>query len=68
MVVLRGDCLLKKIEDFIETPLKPPAIDLTTYGDACPFCCDVITDYIMPIRCVGLSQFLVDVFINNPAG
>ena len=68
MVVLRADCRHKKIYDFIGNLIKPPAINLTTCGDACPFCCDMITNYVMPTSRAGLSQFLADVFINNPGG
>ena len=68
MIVLRDDCWHKKIEDLVGSPLEPPAIDLTICGDTCPFCCDMITNYIISISRAGLSQFLADVFINNPGG
>ena len=49
-------------------PLEPPAIDLTNCGDACPYCCNMITSYIMHVSHDGLLQLLADVFINNPGG
>ena len=66
MIVLKGNCWHQAIENFIGNPLEPPVLVLTSCGNACPFCCDVISDYVMPIIRKGLSQFLVDIFINNP--
>ena len=68
MTVLRGDCWHKCIEALIGNPLEPPSIDLTNCENACPYCLDLIKDYIMPVNREGLSQFLAEVFINNPAG
>ena len=68
MIVLRGDCWHKCIEAFIGNPLEPPSIDLTNCGDACPYCLDLIQEHIMPVNREGLSQFLAEMFINNPGG
>lgn len=65
MIVLKGNCWHQAIENFIGNPIEPPANKLTACGNACPFCCDVISEYVMPIIRSGLSQFLADVFINN---
>ena len=58
MIVLKGDCWHNMLEDIIGNPLEPPAIDLTSCGDACPFCSDTLSEYIMPISRSGLSLFL----------
>ena len=68
MIVLRGDFWHMMLEEKIGNPLEPPTVDLTSCVDACPFCCDNLSEYIMPASCNGLSLFLVDVFINNPGG
>ena len=49
MVVLKGDCWHKMLEDNIGNLLEPLEIDLASCGDACPFCCDTLSEYIMPI-------------------
>ena len=67
-IVLQGDYWHSTIEALIGNPLEPPAIDLTNCGDACPYCCDLIKEYVMLISRVGLSLFLAEVFINNPGG
>ena len=54
MVVLKGDCWHKMLEDKIGNPLEPLVVDLTSYGGACPFCCDSLSEYIMPINRSGL--------------
>ena len=66
MIVLKGDCWHKQLEEAIGNPLEPPAIDLTSCGDACPVCCQLLSDYILPISRPSLSLFLADVFIINP--
>ena len=66
MIVLQDDCWHKCIESYIGNPFELPAIDLTNCGDACPFCLGIIKEFIMPVSHEGLSQFLADVFINNP--
>ena len=66
--VLRDNFWHSTIEALIGNPLKSPAIDLKNCGNACPFYCDLIKEFVMPISCVGLSLFLADVFINNPGG
>ena len=68
LIVLRGNCWHKCIEALIGNPLEPPSIDLTNCGDACPYCLDLIKEYIMPVNREGLSQFLAEIFINNPGG
>lgn len=68
MAVLNKDCWHKMMDDKIGNSLEPPAIDLTSCGDACSFCCDALSKYIMPISRPGLSLFLADVFINNSGG
>lgn len=65
MIVLRGGCWHSAIEALIGNPLEPPAIDLTNCGDACPFCCDKIKEFVMPVSRVGMTFFLADVFITN---
>ena len=66
MIVLKGECWHKQLEETIGNPLEPPAIDLTSCGDACPVCCKLLSDYILPISRSSLSLFLADVFIINP--
>ena len=68
VIVLQGDCWHSAIEALIGNPLEPPAVDLTNCGDACPYCCGLIKEYVMPVSRVGLSLFLAEVFINNPGG
>ena len=68
VIVLQGDCWHSTIEALIGNPLEPPAVDLTNCGDTCPYCCDLIKEYVMHISRVGLSWFLAEVFINNPGG
>ena len=67
MVVLKGDCWHSRIELFIGNPLEPPSFDVERYGNACPYCCDVISEYVMPIVRNRLSQLLVDLFAINPS-
>ena len=61
MVVLKGECWHKTLESKIGNPIEPPAVNLTSCGDACPVCCDKLSEYIMPISRSGLSLFLADI-------
>ena len=66
MIVLKGNCWHKQLEEKIGNPLEPPAINLTSCGDACPVCCKLLSDYILLVSIPSLSLFLADVFIINP--
>ena len=65
MIVMKGDCWHKQIEDVLCNPYEPPLLNYDNCNNGCPSCLSIMSDYIMPVNTGGLSCFLADTFINN---
>ena len=68
LIVLKGDCWHKQIEDILCNPCELPQLDYDRCTNRCPSCLDTMTTFVLLIVVDGLSRFLADTFINNAPG
>ena len=68
MIVLKGDCWHKQIEDILCIPCEPPLLNYDKCTNGCPLFLDEISKFIVLVMVGGLSRFLADTFINNALG
>ena len=68
MIVMKGNCWHKQIEDVLCNPCEPPLLNYNNCNNGCPSCLSTMSDYIMLVTVGGLSCFLADTFINNSSG
>ena len=68
LIVLKGQCWHVELETLLGNITEPPATNVVYCKNACPVCNGTLKDFIMPVKRVGLSNFLADTFINNPSG
>jgi len=47
MIVLKGDCWHKQIEDILCNPCEPPLMNNDQCTNGCPSCLETMSDYIM---------------------